>query len=113
MAVYLGFKPERATLIVSTGADFILEIKPATADGPWPTGTVSRIDVFEASGNVVGDQIDSWTGTATGPSITYQVESDTTDAIPDRSHFRLYIAYGDEEPQQDYLRYYGRVARQD
>lgn len=113
MAVNLGFKPERATLIVSTGADFILEIKPAAVDGPWPTGTISRIDVFESVGNTTGALIDTWTGTVTGPSITYQVEADFADAIPDRSFFRLYIAYGDEEPQQDYLRYYGRVSRQD
>lgn len=105
----LGFKPERSTLILSTGADFILDLVPEN-DSWWPEGTVSHINLLSSAGSV----IDTWTPAAVSEGvITYIVDADDADLIPDKSKFRLYIAYSEEEPQLDYLRYYGQVARKD
>ena len=105
----LGFKPERARLILSTGADFILDLLPENNEW-WPEGTVSHLDILDNTGNVVV----TWTpAQVTQAAITYIVDATDTDEIPNRSRFRLYISYSDEEPQLDYLRYYGEVTRQD
>lgn len=103
----LGYKPERTKLILSTGADFILDLLPEDA---WPDGTVSRIDFLGTTGDVVA----SWSpAQVTYEAITYIVDSDDADEIPAKTRFRLYISYSDEDPQLDYLRYYGTVTRTD
>src|SRR5690349_9112673 len=103
----LGYKPERTKLILSTGADFILDLLP---EDSWVDGTVSRIDFLNQAGTVLA----SWSpAQVTYEAITYIVDSDDADEIPAKTRFRLYISYSDEDPQLDYLRYYGTVTRTD
>lgn len=100
----LGYQPVKKPLILSLGADFGHILKPDS--GTYPAGTTSRIVVT----NDAGTTLATWNATVTTTAIEYAIQSTETDAIPDRSKYRLYIVYPGS-PATDFLVFYGPVQR--
>lgn len=100
----LGYQPTKKPLILSLGADFGHILTPKT--GTYPAGTTSRIVIT----NDAGATLATWTATVSTTQIEYAVQAAETDAIPDRSKYRLYIVYPGS-PAADFLVFYGPVQR--
>ncbi|QDH48399.1 hypothetical protein SEA_ZIKO_60 [Gordonia phage Ziko] len=114
MADVFGYTPQKATLILSPGADFIHTITPTS--GTFPAGMTAAIKLYARGSDTV---LATWAGTVTSGQITWTIQSNTATTGVDAMYaagaakFRLYITF-DTDPggttlDQDFLWYYGTV----
>ncbi|AXN53622.1 hypothetical protein HOT82_gp060 [Gordonia phage Ronaldo] len=81
MADVFGYTPQKATLILSPGADFIHTITPTS--GTFPAGMTAAIKLYARGSDTV---LATWAGTVTSGQITWTIQSNTAttgvDATP-------------------------------
>ncbi len=99
----LGVTPEKGALILATGGDFVWTYRwtPGPEDPPeFPVG--AELDLL------VGESIFPFTVDA--DTATIKIESETADAIPDRTPFRLRFTEP-TTPTTETILVYGQVKR--
>lgn len=101
MAVTLGYTPNKATLLLSEGADWVCSLSEG---GPWPAGT-------EVWCEVGGERWDADVSAEDGVAV-FRVESAETDLIATRAAFRIYYSIPGS-PSTEYLWFTGNVKRVD
>lgn len=106
MTSALGYQPERRPLILTKGADFVQRLTPEGS--PFPDGTTAKIVVTSDAGTVLA----TWDAVFTPTLLSWQVEAENADAIPNRSTYRLYLSFPGA-PRLDYCRYYGTINRKE
>jgi len=87
---YLGFRPNRFTLVLSRGAAFTQRFE--TSSSPLPEGTTSWIDVY----NTDHELLTTWKATTITPLVVeYLIEPRYTEAIGVQTHatYNLYLNY--------------------
>lgn len=98
-----GYTPTRRDLLLSTGADFILDMSLQGAV-EWPEGTRLYIKLPTSV----------WEAQVFGGTAYWKVESETADAVPLGTPYQLFVVY----PATDYdvettdlMWFYGKVKR--
>ncbi|QGJ92019.1 hypothetical protein SEA_KEELAN_55 [Gordonia phage Keelan] len=115
MAETFGYTPQKATLVLSPGADFIHTITPT--EGTFPTGMTASIKLYARGSDTV---LATWNGTVTPGQITWTIQSNTATTGVDAMYtagaakYRLYITF-DTDPSgtttdQDFLWYAGPIS---
>ncbi|QTF81847.1 hypothetical protein SEA_GUEY18_62 [Gordonia phage Guey18] len=115
MANVFGYTPQKATLILSPGADFIHTITPT--EGTFPTGMTASIKLYARGSDTV---LATWDGTVSSGQISWTIQSGTPTTGVDAMYaagaakFRLYITFdtdpGGSTNDQDFLWYAGSVS---
>lgn len=100
MTLTLGARPDRLTVVLVDGADFIATL--TNQSGPWGVGAVVSL-VFET------DPETTWTATITDASAAFNVDKVIADTIPHKTKVELRYTLGDVD--QVWAR--GSVSRSD
>ncbi|MEV6321359.1 hypothetical protein AB0M45_09205 [Nocardia sp. NPDC051787] len=90
MANYLGFRPNKYTLVLSRAAAFTQRLE--TTDNPLPDGTTSWIDLYDIDDQLLA----TWHATTITPTaVEYLIEPHHTDSIDTRPSvsYNLYLNY--------------------
>lgn len=104
-----GHEPIKDPLILTLGADFVHRYKKNESDPEFPAGTESRIEVYTSKDS--STPVATWSASLIDTEfIEFRVESEDTDEIPARYHYRLYVVYPDE-PTLDMCWCYGDITR--
>ncbi|UAK38456.1 hypothetical protein K8O93_01225 [Gordonia bronchialis] len=101
MAEKLGYVPNRGTIILSRGADWVCSL---TDSAPWDADTEVWVEVegVEEPWQAVVNEVTS--------SASFVVQSADTDPVQDGAWFRLYMRKPGS-PSTEYLWWYGTVMR--
>ncbi|WP_062989978.1 LtfC-like domain-containing protein [Nocardia anaemiae] len=92
MPEYLGYRPNRYTLVLSRGAAFTQRFEPIGA--VLPNGTMSWIDVYDTDDEL----LTTWHATTIVPvAVEYLIEPHHVDGIGSRTRasYDLYLKYPD------------------
>ena len=101
MAEKLGYVPNRGTIILSRGADWVCSL---TDSAPWAADTEVWVEI-EGVTEPWEAVVDEAASTA-----SFLVQSADTDPVPDGAKFWLYMRYPGS-PSTEYLWWYGTVLR--
>ncbi len=107
----LGYRPDKAVLPYSLGADLIIRLKPTNGD-VWPTGTTGQLIIYDRESSASGMQtLHTATGALNGNgNLEFNVsDSDTTNFAANARWYRL---YADNMPNRALI-YYGPTERMD
>jgi len=105
----LGREPIPETIILTLGADYTLKINAPDGELIKPGSTVD-IKIYPPKQRNTLTALQTWSGTVTPEYVTFRVESEQVDLVPDNAHFRIYIYYSDT-PTLGHCWYRGEVAR--
>lgn len=98
-----GWEPLSETIILTRNADFIMSL--TNRKGPVPVGTTVRIVLFSG---------ETWQGTVSGDTVSWNVEADITNTIVDRTQFKIYVSYpAAGGVRDDFVWYRGLIRRVD
>lgn len=108
----IGFKPTKDKIYLSWKGDLLQEYEPVS-EGTYPEGTTARIEVYaDDTGDVI---LKTWNGVLNPERtmIQFFVQHADTDDVPDDSPYHMYQSYPYGVEDADFLRYFGRVSRQE
>jgi|SRR5690606_4831252 len=104
-----GHEPSKEPLVLTLGADFVHRYQKAATDPDIPAGTTARIELYSSKDTT--ETIAVWNASLVDTDvIAFRIESEQTDLIPNRAHYRLYVVYP-ETPTLDMCWFYGDVSR--
>jgi len=106
-----GNDPLEDVFIMSYGADFTHEIE-LDPDDHIPSGTVITMRIYPQHQRR-GTPIAEWVATYNAQLISWRVESEDSDEIPNRSWVRIYVSYPDEPETLEHCWYIGPVVRKE
>ncbi|MET7772447.1 hypothetical protein [Nocardia sp. NPDC005366] len=108
MVDYLGYRPNRYTILLTRGAAFVQRFE--VVGEPLPEGTTSWLDIYDTDDEL----LTTWHPTTTGPSaVEFLIEPGHTSEIGHRTRaaYNLYLNYpGSRLP---YCWFRGPVIRDD
>nr|WP_280404972.1 hypothetical protein [Nocardia brasiliensis] len=110
MTMAIGRAPIREKLILTLEADFVHTIRLPT-NRTFPTGTTIVLRFYPPGKTNTTQSIGRFSATVYPDRAEWKVESTQIDAIPDRAHYRIYVAYP-EVPPLDHCWFVGDVSRQ-
>ncbi|MGW4364512.1 LtfC-like domain-containing protein [Nocardia takedensis] len=90
MLDYLGYRPNRYTILLTRGAAFVQRFE--VAGEPLPEGTTSWLDIY----NTDDELLTTWLATTvTAFAVEYFVGAAHTDEVGDRTRaaYNLYLSY--------------------
>ncbi|GAA5086947.1 DUF7264 domain-containing protein [Nocardia iowensis] len=86
MADYLGYRPNKYTLVLTRGAAFTQRFE--VADNPLPYGTTSWIDIYDTDDEL----LTTWHATTiTALAVEYLIEPDHSRVIGRETHTTYYL----------------------
>lgn len=107
-----GNEPIREDITLTRGADFAHVFARKPTDPAIPDETTARIEITDTD-DVDADIITTWAGTVTADGVRFRVESEATDLIDDRTHYRLLVGFPDTPNSLDLCWSRGSIRRQD
>ncbi|PXX60396.1 hypothetical protein DFR70_110238 [Nocardia tenerifensis] len=90
MVDYLGYRPNKSTIILSRSAAFTQRFE--VTGTPLPNGTTSWIDIYDSDDEL----LTTWTATTiSGTVVDYLIEPQHTEDVAVRTHanYNLYLNY--------------------
>jgi len=85
----LDTRPIKDTIELSAGQDFQLTVvMPGTNE--LPTSTTAEIEIRESS-DPDSPVLDTWDGICSTTTVSWWIQADRCDSIPDRAHFQMLI----------------------
>ncbi len=110
-----GYSPIREALVLTRGADYIHRFQKSPTDPEFPAGTTAEI-IITRGNSMTSPVLASWQAyDVTADAIEFWIQVPETDAIPDRSNWRLIVHYPSPAPDaevQDFAWYRGPVKRE-
>lgn len=86
MVDYLGYRPNKYTIVLTRGAAFIQRFE--VVGPPLPEGTTSWLDIYDSDDELLA----TWPATAISPlAVDYLIAPQHTDAIPAHTHASYYL----------------------
>lgn len=109
-----GFKPVRENIELTRWADWVHVFRKDAADPVFPVGTTAEVKITKDD-KISSPVIASWAAeNVSEDEISFWVQSDVADLIPDRVVYQLMVYYPpvvDGAEVQDWCWYKGSVRR--
>ncbi|MFC8182388.1 hypothetical protein ACFULT_26250 [Rhodococcus sp. NPDC057297] len=111
-----GYEPIQEDMTLSRAADWTHRYEKAKTDPVFPAGTTARVEITRDD-KMTSPVLETWDAeSVTGTYIEFWVQSNDTDQIPARYHYRLMVRYPPAAPitdTYDFCWYRGNVKRKD
>ncbi|MFG1794025.1 hypothetical protein [Nocardia sp. NPDC049149] len=107
MVDYLGYRPNKYTIVLTRGAAFIQRFE--VIDTPLPEGTTSWLDIYDSDDELLA----TWPATAISPlAVDYLIEPQHADALPARTHANYYLYLNYPATTLPYCWFRGPIVRE-
>lgn len=110
--IQLGWKAPRIEMILSKGGDWIVTLEPVEGSTPpdYPLDTTVTLTVYNdlKLTSVFG----TYPGVVEDPNVTFDIESELADLIPNGKQVRIHLHYPDAT-KNDFMWAKGKVVRDD
>ena len=102
----------KTKLVLQGGQDFQLTVLPPTDIQEFPSGATAEI-IIRADKNLDSAVLDTWDAVVSSGSLTWWVQSDKCDAIPERAQYMLLLHIPQGNEYLDRCLFYGTIDRKD